>query len=45
MTNELVDFTAKALSEQLKNNPGMAILERPEDLGRAGRDNPGAIWQ
>ena len=45
MANDLVDFTAKALSEQLKNTPGLSILEHPEDLGRAGVDIPGSMWQ
>ncbi len=43
--NELVDLTAKALSEQLKNDSGLAILEHPEDLGKVGYDAPGSIWQ
>ena len=33
------------LSEQLKNDPGLAILEHPEDLGKVGYDAPGSIWQ
>ena len=43
--NILVDFTALALAEQLKNVPGLVILEHPEDLGKAGNDVPGSIWQ
>ena len=43
--NTLVDFTAKALAEQLQNVPGLAILEHPEDLGKTGMDVPGSIWQ
>ena len=43
--NILVDFTAKALAEQLLNVPGLVILEHPEDLGKAGKDVPGSIWQ
>ena len=43
--NILVDFTAKALAEQLLNVPGLVILEHPEDLGKAGKDEPGPIWQ
>ena len=41
----LVDFTATALAEQLQNEPGLAILEHPEDLGKVGKDVPGSIWQ
>ena len=43
--NILVDFTATALAEQLQNEPGLVILEHPEDLGKVGKDVPGSIWQ
>ena len=45
MANELADFTAQALSEQMKTSPGLSVLEHPEDLGKAGADIPGSIWQ
>ena len=45
IANELVDFTAQALSEQMKTSPGLSVLEHPEDLGKAGADIPGSIWQ
>ena len=43
--NELVDFTVKALSAQHVTNPGLTLLEHPEDLGKVAGEFPGSIWQ
>ena len=43
--NELVDFTVKALRAQHTTEPGLSILEHPEDLGRVHTEVPGSIWQ
>ena len=43
--NELVDFTVKAMKAQHGTQPGLSILEHPEDLGRVLDEVPGSIWQ
>jgi hypothetical protein len=43
--NELVDFTVRAFTAQHLTNPGLTLLEHPEDLGKVSGDFPGSIWQ
>jgi len=43
--NVLVDFAVKAIAAQHLTNPGLTVLEHPEDLGRVPGGTPGTIWQ